>query len=172
MHPVFRIASETDASDIAILVNKAYRPGSHERGWTHEADLVSGMRTSPDQVRSLFRPDSTVLVMTLHSKIVACAHLQNEHPAVSIGMLATDPALQAQGLGKQMLLHAERYAREKLNVSMFSMSVLSSRSELVAFYERRGYMRTGNVESYPISAGIGQPIVKNLQVEKLFKLVN
>jgi len=84
-------------------------------------------------------------------------------------MLATEPSLQAQGLGKKMLSHAEQYAMAHFKAKVFRMSVLSSRTELIAYYERRGYARTGEVEGYPISAGVGLPLVDGLQVEGLVK---
>ncbi|TXT32682.1 MAG: GCN5-like N-acetyltransferase [Rhodocyclaceae bacterium] len=87
-------------------------------------------------------------------------------------MLATDPNHQMQGLGKQMLNCAEQHALEHFGIASFKMSVLSSRSELIAFYERRGYTRTGKVTSYPASAGIGEPIVDELKVEILIKQVS
>jgi ribosomal protein S18 acetylase RimI-like enzyme len=169
MQSVLRIGSESDASEIVSLVNRAYRPASYEHGWTHEADLVSGERTSANQVLSLFGPQSAILVLCQQEAIVACVHLQNGESAVYIGMLATEPAFQARGLGKQMLFQAERYAVERFNAAAFKMSVLSSRPELIAFYERRGYVRTGEVEDYPLSAEVGRPIVEGLQVEVLVK---
>lgn len=169
MSPYFRIASESDAAEIAILVNRAYRPAPHERRWTHEADLISGPRTSTAQVLSLFGPESCILVLSAGPKIVACVHLLNEKSSVYIGMLATDPALQTQGLGKQMLQHAEQYAIAHFNASVFKMSVLSFRPELMAFYQRRGYVCTGELEGYPVAAGVGQPIIQGLQVLALSK---
>ena len=85
-------------------------------------------------------------------------------------MLATDPALQAQGLGKQMLQHAEWHAAVHFNASVFKMSVLSSRPELLAFYQRRGYVCTGEIEDYPVSAGVGQPLIKSLHLVGLSKI--
>lgn len=164
-----RTASASDAAEITALVNRAYRPAPHERRWTHEADLISGPRTSTAQVLSLFRPESCILVLSAGSKIVACVHLLNEKYSVYIGMLATAPALQAQGLGKQMLTHAERHAAAHFNASVFKMSVLSSRPELLAFYQRRGYVCTGEIEDYPVAAGVGQPIIEGLQVISLSK---
>jgi ribosomal protein S18 acetylase RimI-like enzyme len=166
-----RTASESDAAEISTLVNRAYRPAPHERRWTHEADLISGPRTSTAQVLSLFGPKSCILVLTAGSKIVACVHLLNGESSVYIGMLATDPTLQTQGLGKQMLMHAEQYATAHFNASVFEMSVLSSRPELLAFYQRRGYVCTGEIEDYPVSAGVGQPIIDGIQVVALSKKV-
>jgi GNAT superfamily N-acetyltransferase len=103
--------------------------------------------------------------------IVACVYLQNGASGVYIGMLATEPVRQALGLGKQMLLHAEEYAKAHFDARAFRMSVLSSRPELIAFYERRGYVRKGDVEDFPVSAGVGVPLVDGLQLETLVKTV-
>lgn len=169
MQSFLRVASEADASEIAALVNRAYRPASSERGWTHEANLVSGERTSVEQVLSLFGPQSAILVLQEKAEILGCVYVQAAGVHAYIGMLATHPGRQAQGLGKQLLSHAEQYASEHYGVSGFKMSVLSSRAELIAFYERRGYVRTGETEEYPLSAGVGTPLVEGLQILVLCK---
>lgn len=164
-----RIACETDAEAIAALVNRAYRPSSNEMGWTHEANLISGERTTSRQIISLLFERSVILLLCIGQKIVACVHVQGSRSTAYIGMLATDPKLQTRGLGKEMLFHAEKYALENLQASELKMSVLSSRPELLAFYERRGYALTGEIETYPLSAGIGQPIVEGIHVLSLLK---
>lgn len=165
-----RIACEADAEEIAALVNGAYRPLKHDAGWTHEANLVAGARTTPEQVRALFQENSRILVLCRDTGIVACVHVQGGgERSAYIGMLATHPAMQAQGLGKQMMHHAEAYAVENFGASVLKMSVLSSRPELLAFYERRGYVLTGETNEYPLSADVGQPLVPDLQVLSLEK---
>lgn len=164
-----RFACEADAKEIASLVNRAYRPSSDDTGWTHEANLVAGERTSTEQVLSLFNEQSTILLLCFGPKIVACVHVQGGQSGAYIGMLATDPTMQAQGLGKQMIRHAEACAIERFKASVLRMSVLSSRPELLAFYERRGYVLTGDVEEYPLSAGVGQPMVAGIHVLSLEK---
>ena len=37
--------------------------------------------------------------------------------------------------------------------------VLHVRSELIAYYQRRGYQITGHTEPYPVNANVGQPLV-------------
>ena len=169
MEPMLRIATERDADEIAALVNRAYRPTTGNPGWTHEAHLVAGARTTPSQVLSLFRPQSHILVLCREAAIAACVHVQIDASDAYIGMLATDPELQEQGVGKQMLFHAEDYAMAHYQTTAFRMSVLSSRAELMAFYERRGYVRTGEVEAYPVHAGVGRPMREELLVETLIK---
>lgn len=168
MNLVLRQAVASDAAEIAALVNNAYRPTLDGRGWTHEADLVSGQRVSVEQALLILGDGSTVLLLC-QPEIVACVQVQPAESVAYIGMLATDPSCQAQGLGKRMLAHAEDFATEFCHVQSYQMSVLSQRHELMAFYERRGYVRTGMIVDYPVSAGVGQPIVADLQVETLVK---
>ena len=169
MEAIVRVASEADAAEIAALVNRAYRPAPEQGGWTHESGLVSGARTSEAMVRSLFGPDSDVLVLCRGSEIVACVHVQGGESAAYIGMLATEPAAQAAGLGKRMLACAEQHAVAHHGATVFRMSVLSARTELLAFYERRGYERTGVREAFPLAAGAGQPCVAGLELDILVK---
>jgi ribosomal protein S18 acetylase RimI-like enzyme len=164
-----RIATERDADEIAALVNRAYRPTTGTSGWTHEAQLVAGERSAAVQVLSLFRPQSHVLVLCDEGAIAGCVHVQIDGSIAYMGMLATDPEVQAQGVGKQMLLFAEDYAMSNYQPAVFRMSVLSVRTELMAFYERRGYVRAGEVEAYPVHAGVGRPLVEGLLVETLVK---
>ena len=169
MLPTLRIATKNDSKEIADLVNRAYRPKSTEFGWTHEAKLVAGNRIAPEQVARLFEGDSTVLMLLQGEHIVSCVNVAVEDSVANIGMLATEPRLQASGLGNQMMKHAELFAREVLGANMFKMSVLSARPELIAFYERRGYVRTGEMQDYPVTAGVGKPLVNNLGIETLVK---
>jgi ribosomal protein S18 acetylase RimI-like enzyme len=163
------MASEADADAIVDVVNRAYRPSNQEKGWTHESELVSGPRTFSDQVLALFRPQSFVFVLCQDTSIIACVHIRCEDSVAFIGMFATEPANQGLGLGHRMLLHAETFAVTHCNAKLSKMTVLSSRAELIAFYERKGYARTGEIDSYPISAGVGQPIRKDLFIEVLVK---
>lgn len=168
MSPILRQAVASDVAEIAALVNKAYRPTVDRRGWTHEADLVSGQRVSVAQVLSILSEGSTILLLC-QPEIVACVQVQAVDSVAYIGMLATDPSSQAQGLGKRMLAHAEDFATEFCHAQCYQMSVLCQRHELIAFYERRGYVRTGDIVDYPVAAGVGQPIVADLQVDTLVK---
>jgi len=166
----FRTASQADVEAIAKLVNEAYRPASGASGWTHESDLVSGNRTSANGVAELIaKPDSVVLVGIEHSAVVACVHIAKNGSDCHIGMLAVSPTLQGGGAGKKMLSHAEEYARHYFRAEKFVMLVVSARSELIAFYLRRGYQQTGAAMDFPLSAGAGVPKRADLKVEVLEK---
>jgi ribosomal protein S18 acetylase RimI-like enzyme len=162
-------ANPADAQAIADLVNRAYRPAAGAAGWTHEAALVAGPRTSAAQVRSFFHDRSVVLIMKRNNALVACVHVLNEEDACWMGMLATQPDLQGQGVGKAMLEAAEQLAMQTFNAKVLRMSVLSNRPELMAFYERRGFRLTDGVKPYPENTGVGSPTRSNLQVRSMVK---
>jgi len=169
----FRIANESDASTIAELVNTAYRPSSGAAGWTHESKLVTGNRTNPTQVIELIRRANSVIILGITNlAIVACAHIEKRDENCHIGMLAVNPALQAAGAGKHLLALAESYSNEVFKAEKFILVVVSSRSELIAFYLRRGYHRTGSVMDYPLSANVGTPKNPALKIEVLEKQSN
>lgn len=171
MHTTLRLATPADAPAIATLVNRAYRPATQVRGWTHEAEWVDGERTSCEQVMALDGPGSRILLLCADHTVVACVHIQAESDGAYIGMLASEPGLQDQGLGKRMLAAAEAHAIEHFGVRRLRMVVLSARQELIAFYERRGYARTGERKDYPVAAGVGRPKQAGLMIEVLEKRV-
>lgn len=172
-HDEFRIANESDASAIAKLVNSAYRPSLGAAGWTHESELVAGERTTPAQVvEAIKRASSIILVRCEKSAIVACVHIEKEGKNSHIGMLAVEPVLQTTGIGKQILELAENYAIKLFGAEKLILVVVSARSELIAFYLRRGYQKTGSVMDYPLSAGAGTPKNPALKIEVLEKWSN
>lgn len=153
---IFRAAKKLDAEAIVNLVNMAYRPESGAYDWTHESDFVSGSRTNVDQLVDIIsKPDSVILLGIKRSEIVASIHIEKDGSNSYIGMFAVNPTLQGVGVGKQMLAKAEWYASENFSSNKFIMVVVSSRSELISFYQRRGYQKTGSIMDYPLSAGAG-----------------
>ncbi|WP_151778057.1 GNAT family N-acetyltransferase [Acinetobacter brisouii] len=154
--------------EIVELVNLSYR-SKEPRGWTSEAEVVSGDRISTEQLQDLFVADSKILLMFDAAELVACVHVQKQQDHAYIGMLTTHPQRQNQGLGKQVLQLAEDFAQANFAVTGFEMSVLSCRTELIEFYLRRGYVLTGETEDYPIDANVGQPLVEDIRVLHLVK---
>ncbi|MPW44622.1 GNAT family N-acetyltransferase [Acinetobacter guerrae] len=164
-------ATEQHINDVVELVNFSYRNKDHQ-GWTSEALIVEGDRINADQLQDLMNSDAAILLLLQQKQLVGCVHVQKNEDAGYIGMLTIHPNFQNQGIGKQLLQAAEHYLIEKYSVSCFKMSVLSVRSELLAFYQRRGYEVTSQVDDYPIHANVGQPLSKDLTVLHLVKHEN
>lgn len=167
----FRKAGETDIEDIVALVEGSYRGDSSRTGWTTEADLLDGMRIDAQRVREdLERDGSLVLLGERDGHTLACANICIENGAGYFGMFSVVPDLQGGGIGKQMLAEAERIARDDWQLPVMRMTVIDIRDELIAFYERRGYHRTGIHKPFPYGDDrFGIPKRNDLRFEVLEK---
>lgn len=169
--PTFRAATAADIPAVVALVESAYRGESGRRGWTTESNLLDGQRTDAQDVgEAIGRADSLVLLAELDGVLVSCCHLEKQDGAAYFGMFAVDPARQTGGIGKQVIAEAERVARERWGVDRMRMTVIVQREELIAFYERRGYVRTGQSKPFPYGdARFGIPRRDDLRFEVLEK---
>ncbi len=168
----FRKGLLGDAGKIAELVNSAYRGESSKLGWTTEADLLGGQRTDIAEVSALLnRADSLFILCEKEGGLVASVHLERCGEEALLGMLAVKPGLQGKGLGKRLLLEAERKAIESWGARRMRMAVLTFRQELIEYYQRRGYVRTGRFEAFPEDPRLGIPKVNGLRFEWLEKAV-
>lgn len=169
-HPDCREAQTFDAPAIAAIVNRAYRPAPGSGGWTHEAELVHGARTDTAQVEALLgQAHASMLLCSVDGRIAGCVHVERVGAEARIGMLAVDPALQAAGLGRRLLAAAEAHAAKHFGARTFLISVIGDRAELLAFYQRCGYVPTGESMPFPIDAGVGTPRGQPLELRLLAK---
>ncbi|WP_374499956.1 GNAT family N-acetyltransferase [Pseudoxanthomonas sp.] len=146
----FRPATHADIPALVALVTSAYRGDVSRQGWTTEADLLDGQRIDPDVLaRDIGRALSRILIAERGGEMLACAHVAEEDGAGYFGMFSVRPDLQGGGVGKAMLAEAERIAREEWQLPTMRMTVIDIRDELIAFYERRGYARTGIKKPFP-----------------------
>ncbi|MFD4241431.1 GNAT family N-acetyltransferase [Streptomyces sp. NPDC058525] len=167
----FRSAVEADVSELVVLVESAYRGDASRAGWTTEADYLDGQRTDADGVRKIIdAADSTLVVVERAGETVACCQLEHRGDYVYFGMFAVRPGLQGAGLGKEILAEAERRARDTWGAKEMRMTVVNVREELIAYYVRRGYRRTGELSPFPYGdERFGVPLRDDLAFELLVK---
>ncbi len=167
----FRPAAAVDVPAIVALVESAYRGESGLRGWTTESHLLDGQRTDATDVSALIeRPGSRVLLAERDGLLKASCHIERRGAAAYFGMFAVDPGEQGSGLGKQVLAEAERIVREEWQCRAMHMTVIVQREELIAWYERRGYRRTGEYQPFPYGdERFGIPRRDDLRFEVLLK---
>jgi GNAT superfamily N-acetyltransferase len=151
------LARAADAPAVAQLVNLAYRGAASRRGWTSEADLLDGERIDAPTVAALIAaPGSAILVVRGQKGLNAAAHVWRESPATAgLGLLAVRPTLQGSLLGRHMLAAAERYALRELGAHALELTVIDRREELIAWYERRGYVLSGERRPFPADGSEG-----------------
>ncbi|HLV75616.1 ribosomal protein S18 acetylase RimI-like enzyme [Actinomadura hallensis] len=167
----FRAATDADIPALVALIEKAYRGDASRAGWTTEADLLDGRRTDPEMVAEIIGAENgLMLVAEADGEPVACCQLENQGGHAYFGTFAVDPGRQGGGLGKQVLAEAERLAQEEWGAGEMRMTVISLREELIAWYERRGYVRTGERSPFPYdNERFGRPKRDDLEFEHLVK---
>jgi GNAT superfamily N-acetyltransferase len=156
----FRFATPADAPALGPLIESAYRGDSARAGWSHEADLLSGERLAAAELAALLAaPHQRVILAELVGATVGCAAITDCGPPESgtrlayLGLLCVSPALQAGGLGRALIAEAEARGRRLFAARRMEMTVISARTELIAWYERRGYALTGETRPFPVQEG-------------------
>ena len=167
----YRDATDADVDALVALIESAYRGDASRAGWTTEADILQGQRTDPQGVLEVVKaPDSRLLTVERDGRIVACCQLEHRGAHAYFGMFAVSPALQGAGLGKAIIAEAERQARTTWGVTEMHMTVISVRDDRIAWYERRGYRRTGETTPFPYGdERFGIPQRADLRFELLVK---
>ena len=66
-----------------------------------------------------------------------------------VGLLSVQPRAQSAGIGTRLLRAAESHVRTELGLAASAVWVVSARDELLAWYERAGYVRTGETHPFP-----------------------
>ncbi|MET8130699.1 MULTISPECIES: GNAT family N-acetyltransferase [unclassified Streptomyces] len=167
----FRDATDSDVDALVALIDSAYRGDSSRIGWTTEADILAGQRTDAEAVLAVVQAsDSQLLTVERDGTVVACCQLEHRGDHAYFGMFAVSPALQGGGLGKVIIAEAERTVREVWGVTEMHMTVISVREDLIAWYERRGYSRTGQMTPFPYGdERFGIPQRDDLRFELLVK---
>ena len=143
--PHISLAKEADVPQLVTLLNSAYRGEGSKAGWTTEADLIEGeVRTDAvEVVKVIASPGSVMLTYRENpSSIIGCVNLQDRDGRIYLGMFSVSPLQQGGGIGKRLMEAAEEYAAQVKARSIY-MTVISVRTELIAWYNRRGYADTG-----------------------------
>ena len=153
-------AIHADIPALNRLVNSAFRGDSAKKGWTHEADIIHGtLRTDEATIEGLMNTPGITFLQYWDdtNTLQGCVCLQVKPKGLYLGMLTVNPDLQGGGIGKQLLVAAEEHARET-GCSSIYMTVISLRTELIAWYIRHGYVDTGERVPFEVDTKYGTPI--------------
>jgi len=151
-----KVSDPNDIPELVRLINSAYRGDGSKKGWTTEADLLEGTRTDKVNIADLIADAKGVILKCVgdDGKIIGCMNLQKHGSKLYLGMLTVSPELQNAGIGKRLLDEALTYAKNNNCIAIY-MTVISVRQELIAWYERHGYKKTGEVKPFPVGEKFG-----------------
>lgn len=152
-------ATLQDIPELVALINSAYRGDASKKGWTTEADLLKGeIRTNEETIAELMQTEGAVFLKYINeqNEMEGCVFLDKKGNKLYLGMLSVSPELQAKGTGKQLMNAAVSYAKQEGCDAIF-MRVISVRHELITWYEKQGYHKTGQTEPFPDDNRFGIP---------------
>jgi GNAT superfamily N-acetyltransferase len=160
-----------DVPELNILINSAYRGETSRRGWTTEADLLDGARIDEITLGGYFNDPNIIVLKNTDKdgKITGCVYLEVRAARLYVGMFSVSPTLQNKGTGRELLQAAEAYAKQ-LNCITLTMTVISTRRELISWYERRGFEATGETQPFHEGTkfGITKQPIELIVMEKTF----
>jgi ribosomal protein S18 acetylase RimI-like enzyme len=161
-----------DIASLNTLINSAYRGEFSKKGWTTEAHILEGSRTTEAELLEIIQDKhNTILKYSEHNKIIGCVLLKAKENELYLGMLTVSPELQNSGIGKKLLQQAEVFAAE-LGLSKIVMTVISVREELISWYKRNGYVDTGVREPFPVSEVFNPTTQEPLEFMVLEKIIS
>lgn len=160
-------ATEADYPEIISLVNAAYRgTGNPARSWNLETGILEGTRTDDSLLREEASAPGAHLLLhrdgddsILGTVLLVPAKLGSWY----LGMLTVRPSLQNRQVGRTLLSASEEFAKAH-GAQSIRMGVLNVRDSLIAWYVRRGYVRTGETEPFPYGdSRFGTPLRGDLE---------
>jgi GNAT superfamily N-acetyltransferase len=166
-----QLAAAADLLEIVELTNLAFRG---EVGWTLESRYIEGQRIDLKtlQANLASHPEALMLIWRHEEEgvLLGSVWLQPKGNGVwYMGLLAVRPERQGQQLGRRMLDASEGEARRR-GAKRMRISVVNVRQKLTAWYERRGYGRTGEMEPFPYGdESVGSPLRDDLEFVTLEK---
>jgi ribosomal protein S18 acetylase RimI-like enzyme len=177
---VIRQMLESDLVDLDKLIHAAYRGGKSSVAWKNEHDLVSGRRIDEDGLARFLGNESALVLVAERpiaklelsednspaatSELCGSVLIERESPdSVVIGMLSVRPDYQNSGLGRQLVVAAEKAAVDLFKATCARMHVIAVRKELLDWYRRLGCQMTGQLKPFPDSDAGKEPLQDGLQ---------
>ncbi|WP_247714818.1 GNAT family N-acetyltransferase [Qipengyuania mesophila] len=145
-------AKPADAEPLKLLVERAYRGDSARQGWNHEADILDDERISLAEIETMLADPAVSLLVARgdDGRLTGCVAVTRKDDTLGyLGTFCVDPQRQSAGLGRTLLDAAENDARSS-GLAAMEMTVITQREVLIAWYERRGYRRTGETRPFPV----------------------
>ncbi len=169
----WRQATSDDIEALVALIQSAYRGDASKAGWTTEAHLLSGQRIDAGMLGDQIADErQVILIREDQAGPLSCVTVERRDGYGYIGTVTVRPAAQGMGLGRDAVAVAETHIRAAWHMNRARMTVIAQRTELIAWYERRGYQNTKETAPFPYdNIRFGEPVRDDLYfvvLEKAF----
>ena len=146
-------AVEADYAPIVELINLSFRGVGPVASWNSEGDFIEGQRLTESLLREDLAAKPDALLLTYredpNGELLGTVWLEQKNDGVwYLGLLTVRPDLQNRQMGRALLAAAEDFAKQR-GACRIRMSVVNVRNTLIAWYERRGYLLTGETQPFP-----------------------
>ena len=158
-------ATAADLPQIAALTNWAYRGTGPQSSWTVESYL-EGERTTPEALAEDLAANPAARLLTWRDAVGElqghCWLEDRGDGLFYLGLLSVRPDRQDRKLGRALLASAEA-AAHAAGATRMQMTVINVRDTLIAWYQRRGYVLTGETRPFPYGDDrFGRPLRDDL----------
>jgi GNAT superfamily N-acetyltransferase len=167
-------AVEADYAPIVDLINLSFRGIGPVASWNTEADFIEGQRLTESLLNEDLAAKPHALLLTYREdpkgELLGTVWLEPKNDGVwYLGLLTVRPDLQMRQMGRALLAAAESFAKQR-GACRIRMSVVNVRKTLIAWYERRGYLLTGETQPFPYgNQRFGKPLRGDLHFVLLEK---
>jgi GNAT superfamily N-acetyltransferase len=167
-------AVEADYVPIVDLINLSFRGLGPEASWNSEGGFIEGQRLTESLLREDLAAKPDALLLTYredqNGELLGTVWLERKNDGVwYLGLLTVRPDLQNRQMGRALLAAAEDFAKQH-GACRIRMSVVNVRNTLIGWYERRGYLLTGETQPFPYDdQRFGRPLRDDLHFVLLEK---
>ncbi len=151
----FRFANESDLSTLMALINEAFKV---------EAFFLTGDRLDAERTRQHFGKGQFLLAEEAGA-LVGCVYVESHGDRGYLGLLSVAPDRHKNGIGRQLISAAEKFARE-IGLCHMDLTVVNLRTKLLPFYEKLGYTVTG---SQPAPEELARRVTQPCHLVKMSK---
>jgi ribosomal protein S18 acetylase RimI-like enzyme len=133
-------------------VQSAFRAEDSRPAWTADEKLNSSFSIEVKEILATITNPDTAFLMATDSNAALVATIGVSKKAADRGrlfMLAVDQRYQRGGVGRQVLAYAEDYFQRTWGITNIGLNALSTRQNLILWYIRRGYRKTGEETPFP-----------------------
>ncbi|WP_337187788.1 GNAT family N-acetyltransferase [Phenylobacterium sp.] len=156
---------------MVAVTNRAYRTAEGQTAWKVET-IVGGQRIDEGLLREDLSRPGAILLLARERGGAPVGHVRldaGDDGVWSLSMLTVRPERQDGGFGRRLLEAAEAWVVAR-GARRMRMMVVGQRTELIAWYGRRGYAATGERRPFPYGdARFGAPARDDLYFEVLDK---